>query len=271
MVDNKSVDDILSSIRDTVSAEQAEDKKAEKIEDVLELTDIVEEAQAASEPAAQPAEEAKKEQGQDEEMVDINAFAESGEVKAADKADVEKAKGTYTGDEQPAETPAEEAAEAPAETPAEETPAAPAEEPPAAEDAAAPAQPVAESVDDIDIDALMNEVAEEAEEAAEAPAEETPAAPAEEPTTAEETEEPLAEQASPSSAPAEEAQNVAAAAADRLVHLATVPSPTGLQVSFPVEVLAEALRPLVSTWVEQNLADIVERLVKEELTKLAEK
>lgn len=55
------------------------------------------------------------------------------------------------------------------------------------------------------------------------------------------------------------------------VFLPTTPSAKGLQVSFPSEVLAEALRPLVTGWIEENLADIVERLVKEELSKLVEK
>jgi cell pole-organizing protein PopZ len=53
------------------------------------------------------------------------------------------------------------------------------------------------------------------------------------------------------------------------VHLPTAPSADGLQVTFPVEVLATALRPLVKDWVQANLPDVVERLVKEELSKLA--
>jgi cell pole-organizing protein PopZ len=55
------------------------------------------------------------------------------------------------------------------------------------------------------------------------------------------------------------------------LNLGASASAAGLQVAFPVEVLAEALRPLVKEWVEENLPDIVERLVREELTKLADK
>ena len=55
------------------------------------------------------------------------------------------------------------------------------------------------------------------------------------------------------------------------VALKAVPSVSGLQVGFPVEVLAEALRPMIADWVEDNLPSIVEKLVKEELSKLADK
>jgi len=55
------------------------------------------------------------------------------------------------------------------------------------------------------------------------------------------------------------------------VALKAVPSVSGLQVGFPVEVLAEALRPMIADWVEENLPSIVEKLVKEELSKLADK
>jgi uncharacterized protein len=55
------------------------------------------------------------------------------------------------------------------------------------------------------------------------------------------------------------------------ISLKAVPGINGLQVGFPIEVLAEALRPMVSDWVEANLPTIVEKLVKEELSKLADK
>lgn len=55
------------------------------------------------------------------------------------------------------------------------------------------------------------------------------------------------------------------------VALKAVPAASGLQVGFPVEVLAEALRPMIADWVEENLPSIVEKLVKEELSKLADK
>lgn len=53
------------------------------------------------------------------------------------------------------------------------------------------------------------------------------------------------------------------------INLPASATAAGLQIAFPSEVLAEALRPLVKSWVEQNLPDIVERLVKEELERLA--
>lgn len=44
----------------------------------------------------------------------------------------------------------------------------------------------------------------------------------------------------------------------------------GLQVAFPAEVLAAALRPMVKDWVAENLSAIVERLVKDEIGKLTQ-
>lgn len=55
------------------------------------------------------------------------------------------------------------------------------------------------------------------------------------------------------------------------VALKAIPSASGLQVGFPIEVLAEALRPMITSWVEENLPSVVEKLVKEELSKLADK
>lgn len=55
------------------------------------------------------------------------------------------------------------------------------------------------------------------------------------------------------------------------VALKATPAISGLQVGFPIEVLAEALRPMVADWVEENLPTIVEKLVKEELSKLADR
>ena len=73
----------------------------------------------------------------------------------------------------------------------------------------------------------------------------------------------------PAAAPAE-AATATTAAPEKRVHLNALPSAQGLQLAFPVEVLAEALRPLVRDWVSDNLPDIVERLVREELSKLVE-
>lgn len=74
--------------------------------------------------------------------------------------------------------------------------------------------------------------------------------------------------------PAEETKptaQVAPGSTNEQVFLNAMPSAKGLQLAFPVEVLAEALRPLVKDWVSQNLPDIVERLVREELSRLVDK
>lgn len=53
------------------------------------------------------------------------------------------------------------------------------------------------------------------------------------------------------------------------VNLKAIPSAnSSLQIGFPLEVLAEALRPLVKDWVEENLQEVVERLVREEIQKM---
>jgi cell pole-organizing protein PopZ len=43
---------------------------------------------------------------------------------------------------------------------------------------------------------------------------------------------------------------------------------SGLQIGLPAEVLAAALRPMVGKWLADNLPAVVERLVKEEISKL---
>jgi cell pole-organizing protein PopZ len=40
------------------------------------------------------------------------------------------------------------------------------------------------------------------------------------------------------------------------------------QVALPAEVLAMALRPMVQEWLQENLAGIVEKLVKDEISKM---
>ncbi len=52
--------------------------------------------------------------------------------------------------------------------------------------------------------------------------------------------------------------------------LGTVDGPDGVQVAFPAEVLAMALRPMVQEWLAQNLPSVVERLVKDEISKLTQ-
>src|SRR5690606_37766801 len=54
------------------------------------------------------------------------------------------------------------------------------------------------------------------------------------------------------------------------ISLPVVEGTGDLQVAFPAEVLAAALRPMVKDWVEENLSQIVEKLVREEISKLSE-
>lgn len=308
MSEKQSVDDILSSIKNTVEETAASD------DEVLAL-DGAEADTADAKPMAADA------NANDDDLIDLDAFAETGEEVAATDtlAEAAPAEAEATAEASAAEeAPAAEAApeveagaegdavaddaladdddididslmaevaaedeeidaaveaEESAEEPAAE--AAPAEEAPAEEgdvdidalmDAApeaeaAPAEEAPADEGDVDIDALMAET--EDEVAAEEAAPEAEAAPAEE------TAETAAE--APAPVPEEVTEQVVQAAAAEVQHLSAIPGPNGLQVSFPVEVLAEALRPLVGTWVEQNLPDIAERLIREELSKLAEK
>jgi uncharacterized protein len=52
--------------------------------------------------------------------------------------------------------------------------------------------------------------------------------------------------------------------------LSTVEGSGGVQVAFPAEVLAMALRPMVQDWLSKNLPGVVEKLVKEEISKLTQ-
>ncbi|MFT7433439.1 MAG: cell pole-organizing protein PopZ [Alphaproteobacteria bacterium] len=188
-------------------------------EDILELTDVVENGDS------------------NEDLIDVDKFSSSGEIATASENSVQESRDSYNEEDDI----------------------------------------------DVDMDGIMNELEQEGELASTAdslPNEEdaktmmtTPAA---DDAEAEVLETP---------APVEEAaidEPIAAVASEKVVEqavtemaqkvfLPTTPSAKGLQVSFPAEVLAEALRPLVTGWIEDNLADIVERLVKEELSKLVEK
>lgn len=44
----------------------------------------------------------------------------------------------------------------------------------------------------------------------------------------------------------------------------------GVQIALPAEVLAMALRPMVQDWLAKNLAGVVEKLVKDEISKLTQ-
>jgi hypothetical protein len=51
---------------------------------------------------------------------------------------------------------------------------------------------------------------------------------------------------------AEKPENIPTAPNGKTMNLRAIPGPNGLQVGLPSEVLAEALRPLVSEWVQEN-------------------
>lgn len=81
--------------------------------------------------------------------------------------------------------------------------------------------------------------------------------------------EPVAlEQAVEAAAMAELTNTVAGAAQG--YSLGMVDGPNGVQVAFPAEVLAMALRPMVQEWLTKNLPGVVEKLVKEEISKLTQ-
>ena len=267
---------------------EGEEEPLELEDEALDLTDAV-----ADEPVQQTAPKHEVE----DDLIDIEKFSESGEVDAADPEDVEKARQKYAGEAKEDAPVADEDKKNPeagdedidvdslmAEVAAEDEQAA--EEPKKEETTEEPKAEGGESKEKSEAKPAEGEEKPEdasAEEKAEPKGEEAkPAEPAEEKIedTAEDKpdegekaaaveakeEEPKQEEAKddkPAEKPAEQAA--------KQVHLKTVPGPAGLQVSFPTEVLAEALRPLVKDWLHENLPDVVDRLVKEELSKLAEK
>jgi len=121
-----------------------------------------------------------------------------------------------------------------------------------------------ETIDESATQASAEDIAAEMMAATEAPAAAAPPGPA-----AQVQEKPAPEpEPAPVSTPKATEQS---AAKTEPVFLNAMPSAKGLQLAFPVEVLAEALRPLVKDWVAHNLPDIVERLVREELSRLVDK
>ena len=217
-------------------------------DDVLELTDVVEQGDKTA----------------GDDMIDVNKFAESGEIAEASKEDVAASRKSYGASADDADdmdvdidgimSELENEGEIPSaenNLPSEDDAASFIAQNNVDEDEAqATTQPQGE---DDDMLASTDDAEQSEQSSAEAPAEPQ-------------------EQAAPATAAATEA--VAKAAAEEVakkVFLPTTPSAKGLQVSFPAEVLAEALRPLVTDWINQNLGDIVERLVKEEISKLVDK
>jgi cell pole-organizing protein PopZ len=239
------MEEIISSIRTTLAEETAKvggsnadllDAAAAE-DDVLELTasEMVEVPSAA--PAAQTA----------DDLVDINAFANTGEAKPADGA--AGAEDDLLG---------EPLAAAPAAPPVE-IPAV-AVEIPVAEVAPveAPAQGVhpAEAADEFD--KLLAQISSDQKQQVAVAEEQKQALLAEE--------EPLGD------LPGRELPSVEEGADDTGVsarpEVAMVAGISGNQVTLPAEVLAMALRPMVQDWLRENLSSVVEKLVKDEISKL---
>lgn len=320
----ESMEDILSSIRETVEEEVAKEKKASKVseaasdDDVLDLTDMMTEDDSELSSAEASFDPSFNAEG---DLVDINAFANSGESQKADEQSVKKARARYTGQVEEDEgddllkentSTVEEVsleAEATETSPSTDVSADMSDDMDidvdsimaemagegmvdSADAAAIAAGEEVATIDvdedgEIDIDALLAEgnaaaPAEEAEKSQEEAVEavEAEAAEMEDGSTDSEVEEETSETEEVDMME-EEIQDLAASVAEKVapavannvrkVHLQTIPTASGLQLSFPSEVLAEALRPLVSDWIDQNLANVVERLVREELSKLADK
>lgn len=250
--DPAAMEDILSSIRTTMAEETAKvgsgsadliDAAAEQDgaeDDVLELS--------ASDMVASPAASSDD----IDELIDIAAFASSGEAKAVDAQTAAAMAADMLGESLPTEQVAE--------VPPVETPVAAAGGEAAdefdrllAEISQEQQQNVAAS--EVTKQALMDEedplgsedVAAEDVAAAEVPV-----------GLAEAVEEAAVAQLAP----------VAAGAAS--FSLSSVQGPEGVQIAFPAEVLAMALRPMVQEWLSKNLPGVVEKLVKEEISKLTQ-
>ncbi|RYG58056.1 MAG: DUF2497 domain-containing protein, partial [Alphaproteobacteria bacterium] len=63
---------------------------------------------------------------------------------------------------------------------------------------------------------------------------------------------------------------VATEGAPKSLSVSAFESADGVQLAFPAEVLAMALRPMVQDWLTKNLPSVVERLVKDEISKLTQ-
>lgn len=270
------MEDILSSIRTTLAEETAKvgGGSADLIDaaaaddDVLELTsaemlDVSGHAQVAPPASA-------------EDLIDIAAFTQTGETKPADPAALAN----------PAEDLLGEPVSASGVAAAPEPVVAAAE----AGAISAPAPAAAPAADEFD--RLLAEISQEqkqqvsvAEEQRQALlAEEEPlgveehaeqiaaADPVVEPvvTAAEES---LATAAAATTALPLTAESLTAAALPGLqqhYRLGTVESSDGVQIALPAEILAMALRPMVQQWLNDNLSTVVERLVKDEISKLTQ-
>lgn len=246
------MEEIISSIRSTLAEETAKvggsnadliDAAAE--DDVLELTasEMVE-AGASATPAMSAA----------DELVDINAFASTGEAKPA--AAVETPAVDLLGEPlvaSPAVVPVEAVASEPVAV------AAPEEAPKAGEAAD-------------EFDKLLAQISSEQKQQVAVAEEQKQALLAEE--------EPLGELPVPvmpakvtaeQIAPAvEEIAEAVKANGTARIEASMVAGVSGSQVTLPAEVLAMALRPMVQDWLRENLSGVVEKLVKDEISKLTQ-
>ncbi len=241
-MDDEDMAGLLSETDDaTETVAEVPASTEESNEDVLELTDVVEKGDTSSE----------------DDLIDVNKFASSGEIAQAEASDVAASRESYGAEGSEDEDDIDVDLDGIMNELKEEGEIPSADDLPSEDEAASfiAENNVEESEQSDDADALdmMSSSEDEIQETVEKPtAPVTPEAPA-------------------TPAVSEQVAQAAAEEVARKVFLPTTPSAKGLQVSFPAEVLAEALRPLVTDWINQNLGDIVERLVKEEISKLVDR
>lgn len=249
------MEEILSSIRTTLEEETARVVNGEPADSAVDMTD--EEILALSEMDILPEEPVALAVPADGAgaVVDLEAFASSGAVTMTSATANEDVLGLGLG--------SEGAAPAAAEVLVEEDPFAAAQAAVAAEvappqvEGGSPSEVVApaDGSDDA-FDKLLNEIKLEKE---------TSHADRVESLLGDEAE---AAQAEPEVAEVAAPEGALAAEGVQRLELAAIPGPTGLQVALPAEVLAEALRPLISQWLSQNLPGVVEQMVREEILKI---
>lgn len=231
-VQQSSMEDILSSIRSSLEEETAKASQSAAGGAGADVLDLSETDIAVEDPlAALNGNHAAPAAGGEDDLIDLNAFASGGAVKALDAQSVQNldANPAVSKDEVVEETVPEDVVSAtedllgvaPAATP---VPAASAGDP---------------------FDQLLAELGGD-----EAETDEITAATA-----------PVTETVAAAAAPSVP-QN------GQRLELAAFKTHQGLQVGLPAEVLAEALRPMVAQWLSENLPAVVERLVRDEIAKL---
>ncbi len=251
------MEEILSSIRTTLEEETARVVSGEPGE-AADMTDeeilALSETDMLDEPVETPA-GAGGEAGKPD-VIDLEAFASSGSVTMTQPTAKDDVLGMNLGAEGESGTPE-------AVVPDDTAPVA-VEEAPVVSDAPVEAetQPVESAAEGDDaFDKLLNEIKLEKEVSHEDRVESLLGEDkAEEPSISAEEEISAGDDVAVSDGVAEA----------RTLELAAIPGATGLQVALPAEVLAEALRPLITQWLSQNLPIVVERMVREEIAKLTQ-